>query len=104
LEIEMFVPRQRSERAASSLMHADAGLFAWRGGGIVLLGEINGDRLIVIRGWLGQDKLTDVRRWSFASSRAFGGQVRRLALEATGDPREAVAAGVAATDWAASFI
>ena len=78
---------------------AAADLFAWSGGGIVLLGERSADRWVVARGWRRDDRLTDVRRWSFADPRAFAGQIRRLAHEATGDRTGAAAAGSAAATW-----
>ncbi len=103
-ENQMSAPENRFERIAASPGHLEAGLFGWRGGGVVLLGELTGDRWIVARGWLGRDQLTDVRRWSFDNPRAFSGQIRRLAREATGDSRAAAAAAAAATDWAATLV
>ena len=81
-----------------------ADLFVWSGGGIVLLGERAADRWVVARGWRRDDRLTDVRRWSFAEPRAFAGQVRRLAREATGDPAGATTAGGAALVWAQDLL
>jgi hypothetical protein len=75
-------------------------LFAWRGNGIVLLGEHEGDRWIVARAWRQGDALTDVRRWSFAAPAMFSGQIRRLVFEASGDPAAAKAAGADARSWA----
>ena len=83
--------------------HAAADLFAWSGGGIVLLAERAGERWVVARGWRRDDRLTDVRRWSFAEARALAGQVRRLAREANGDASDARVAGTAALAWAASI-
>jgi hypothetical protein len=80
--------------------HDAVDLFLWRGAGIVLLGMTEGDRWIAVRGWVGPGTLTHVRRWSFASPDALCGQIRRLAYEATGDHREAGAAGEAARAWA----
>ncbi len=79
---------------------APAVLFAWRGGGIVLLGDVEDGRWILSRGWLLADALTDVRRWSFAAAGGFARQVRRLVLEATDDPAAARAHGAAALAWA----
>ena len=76
-------------------------LFTWSGGGIVLLAERAGERWVVARGWRRDDRLTDVRRWSFAESSALAGQVRRLAQEATGEASAARDAGAAALAWAA---
>lgn len=99
----MVPPNDRHRRSPSSIVNSDAELFRWRGAGIVLFGESSGDRWIVTRGWLGQDTLTDVRHWTFDSPRTFGGQVRRLTFDATGNRQDAAAAGLAAADWAASF-
>jgi hypothetical protein len=74
-------------------------LFAWSGGGIVLLGERTADRWVVARGWCQGDRLTDVRRWFFADPRAFAGQIRRLAHDATGDHGAARAAAADALAW-----
>lgn len=90
------VPRPQS--AEPTL--AAPGLFAWRGGDIVLLGERAGERWVVARGWRQADRFSDVRRWSFADPHAFAGQIRRLAREATGDPDAARLAGSAAAAWA----
>ena len=81
---------------------AAADLFAWSGGGIVLLGERSADRWVVARGWRQGDRLSDVRRWSFADPRAFAGQIRRLAHDATGDPTGAARVGCEAIAWAQS--
>lgn len=75
-------------------------LFAWGGGGIVLLGERVDARWVLARGWREGDRLDDVRRWSFADRRAFAGQVRRLVRDATGDTACAVATASAALAWA----
>ena len=79
-----------------------AELFAWRAGAVVLFAERVAGRWVVARGWSQGDRLTDVRRWSFASPRLLAGQVRRLAHEATGDAISARAAGSAALTWAES--
>jgi len=62
-----------------------SGLFMWRGGGIVLLGQHSEGRWVLARGWVTADALEHVRRWSFAAPGPFAGQVRRLVSEATGD-------------------
>jgi hypothetical protein len=74
-------------------------LFAWRGGEIVLLGEQDGDRWYLSRGWRSGDRLTDVRRWSFANPERFVTQVRRLVWDAAPDPYRADQAAVAAAEW-----
>jgi hypothetical protein len=74
-------------------------LFAWRGAGIVLLGERDGANWVLARGWRVGDRLTDVRRWSFADSGRFVTQVRRLVLEATANSSHAVDAANAAAGW-----
>ena len=79
---------------------SSANIFAWSGGGIVLLGERTDGRWVVARGWRRDDRLTDVRRWSFADPRAFAGQVRRLAREVASDPAASATAGAAALAWA----
>ena len=78
----------------------DDRLLIWQGGGVVLLGEAHAGRWIVSRGWLGPDSLTDIRRWTFSTPEAFGGQFRRLAREARAHPAAAQALGAAATRWA----
>ena len=94
-----------SHHAGDGLRHRPApanpapDLFAWSGGGIVLLGERAADRWVVARGWRHGDRLSDVRRWFFADPRAFAGQVRRLAREATGNPAAAAEAGSEAIAW-----
>ncbi len=77
-----------------------ARLFAWRGGGVVVLGDYHDDRWVVSRGWLKADAMTDVRRWTFAAPGAFSGQVRRLVLDATGDSELSRATYADALDWA----
>jgi hypothetical protein len=62
-----------------------AGLFRWRGNGIVLIGTREGDRWILARAWLEGDRLQHVRRWSFTQPIPYSGQVRRLIMEATGN-------------------
>jgi hypothetical protein len=74
-------------------------LFGWRGGEIVLFGERSDGRWHLSRGWRSADRLTDVRRWSFATPERFVAQVRRLALEAVADRERATAAAAAAADW-----
>jgi hypothetical protein len=86
----------RSEEAEIAVSEA---LFAWRGGEIVLLGEQSDGRWYLARGWRGADRLTDVRRWSFASAERFVTQVRRLVWEAAPDPARADRAAAAASDW-----
>jgi hypothetical protein len=82
-------------------LRTEAGLFLWRGAGIVLLGHFDGERWIVARGWLHSDSLGHIRRWSFPSASACCGQIRRLIQEATGNDREAATAGSSARTWAA---
>ena len=96
--METSLPGRPADAPAQT--HAAADLFVWSGGGIVLLAERAGERWVVARGWRRDDRLTDVRRWSFADPRALAGQVRRLAREATGDASIAHAAWAAALAWA----
>ncbi len=77
-------------------------LFAWRGGDILLLGERDGGRWVVARGWRQADRLSDIRRWSFPNPGAFAVQIRRLARDATDDPAAAHLAATAAAAWAAT--
>lgn len=91
-----------SSPAIDSRSNSFGDLFAWKGGRIVLLGERDRDRWVLARGWQSGDRLSDVRRWSFADSRRFAGQVRRLADEATGDHRLAANAGADARAWCAA--
>jgi len=91
-------------QCAPPTLHGTDDLFAWRGGGIVLLVERadgpEGERWVVARGWPSGDRLTDVRRWTFASPTRLAGQVRRLAGEATGDTAAAVDLAARALAWA----
>jgi hypothetical protein len=79
---------------------ATAALFMWRGAGIVLFGEREGDRWVLARAWLRGDSLEYVRRWSFVQPRSFSGQVRRLIMEATADCALARDEGMRARAWA----
>lgn len=74
-------------------------LFAWRGAGIVLFGERDGINWVLARGWRSGDRLTDIRRWVFAESDRFVGQVRRLVFDATTNSPLAVDAANAAAGW-----
>ncbi len=74
-------------------------VFAWHGGGIVLLGEQSEGRWHLARSWRSADRLTDVRRWSFVNPARFVTQVRRLVWEAALDPSRANLAATAAADW-----
>ena len=88
-----YVRSEESEIAVSEV------LFAWCGGEIVLLGEQSEQRWYLARGWRSGDRLTDVRRWSFANAERFVTQVRRLVWEAAPDPVRANQAAAAAADW-----
>lgn len=88
-------------RSEESEIAGGAELFGWRGGEIVLLGEQADERWYLARGWRGADRLTDVRRWSFASAERFVAQVRRLVSEVAPDPARADQAAAAAADWVA---
>ena len=81
-----------------------AGLFTWRGGGIVLIGTQEYGRWVLARGWLENDRLEYVRRWSFAQPIAFSRQVRRLITEAQGGSAHAREEELRALTWAESFI
>jgi hypothetical protein len=78
------------------------GLFTWRGGGIVLIGSHEDDRWVLARGWLHDDRLEHVRRWSFAQPIRFSGQVRRLVTDANGGAAHARDEGLRALAWAES--
>lgn len=88
-------PAPESDRHLLVLPH----LYAWRGNGIVLLGEQVGDRWVISRGWLADDTMTSVRRWSFAAAGPFCGQVRRLVWDATSDADLAREQGLEALAW-----
>ncbi|MBW3631791.1 MAG: hypothetical protein KY456_02055 [Chloroflexi bacterium] len=77
-----------------------AGLFTWRGGGIVLIGTHEDGRWVLARGWLRNDRLEHVRRWTFAQPIRFSGQVRRLVTEANGGAAHARDEGQRALAWA----
>ena len=77
-----------------------APLLAWRGAGVVLLGEHRDGHWVVARGWLRTDAMTDVRRWTFADPARFARQMHRLVLDAIGDPGPAKAFAAAALAWA----
>ncbi len=78
-------------------------LFMWRAGCILLLGEREDEHFILARSWLHGDCLAHVRRWRFAAPVPFSGQVRRLVMEACGDPALARDQGLRARDWAESL-
>lgn len=88
---------------ASAKPAADS-LFMWRGAEIVLLGAYEEGRWVLARGWLAEDRLEHVRRWSFAQPIPFSGQVRRLVMEAHGDIARAREEGFRALGWAESLI
>ena len=75
-------------------------LFRWRGNGIVLIGTRENGRWILARGWLEDDRLQHVRRWSFAQPIPFSRQVRRLITEATGNVALARDEALHALAWA----
>ena len=77
-----------------------AGLFTWRGNGIVLIGTRENDRWILARAWLEDDRLQHVRRWSFSQPISYSRQVRRLIVEATGNVTHARDEALRALDWA----
>ena len=81
-------------------VESTAGLFTWRGGGIVLIGTQEGGRWVLARGWLQGDQLQHVRRWSFAQPIPFSRQVRRLVTDANGGAAQAREAGLRALEWA----
>ena len=81
---------------------ASVGLFTWRGGGIVLIGTHEDGRWVLARGWLQDDRLEHVRRWSFAQPIPFSRQVRRLITEANGGTGHAREEGLRALAWAES--
>jgi hypothetical protein len=82
-----------------STLQSSGDLIIWRGSGIALVGENDGDRWIIARGWLAADQMTDIRRWVFSTPETFSGQFRRLVSEASGNPDEGRAAGAAAAEW-----
>lgn len=77
-----------------------AGLFTWRGNGIVLIGTREDSRWVLARAWLQGDRLQHVRRWSFAQPIPYSGQVRRLIMEANGNFELARNEGLRALAWA----
>lgn len=87
-----------------SSLQSSGDLIIWRGAGIALVGENEGDRWVIARGWLAADQMTDVRRWVFSTPEAFSGQFRRLVSEACGNSDEGRAAGAAATEWASTRV
>lgn len=91
---------ERERRPTSELTASGERLFAWSGGGIVLIGDYAAGRWTLARGWRRADALTDVRRWAFTTPRSFAGQVRRLVLEACADPRTADGESGSALAWA----
>ena len=93
--IRQFTPVQRDVDVSS--------LYMWRGCGIVLLGQRDGGRWVLARGWKTADALEHVRRWSFAAPGPFAGQVRRLVAEATGDQVLARDESARALAWIASL-
>lgn len=88
--------------APDAFLESTASIFLWRGATIVLLGNREGDRFVLARGWLEEDRLTNVRRWSFADQLRFSVQVRRLVAEAGCDQSQAGAEAKRAFDWTLS--
>lgn len=80
-----------------------APLFMWRGFGIVLIGEHEGDRWVLARGWVQGDRLEAIRRWSFAQPMLFSTQVQRLVREAGADDGHARDEGIRALAWSQSL-
>lgn len=74
-------------------------LFRWTDGTIVLFAERNAGGCTVARGWLAQDRMSDVRRWHFSDRRKTVGQIRRLVHEATGDHLTANAEAERMAGW-----
>ncbi len=74
-------------------------LFGWTHGDVVLIGERRDHHWVLSRGWRQADRLTGVRRWEFRDARAFVGQVRRLARDATANETAADAAANDARAW-----
>jgi hypothetical protein len=77
-----------------------ASLFRWRGNGIVLIGTREDDRWVLARAWLEDDRLQNVRRWSFTQPIPYSRQVRRLIMEASGNVVLARDEAVHALAWA----
>lgn len=75
-------------------------MFAWRGDEVVLLAHWTPGGFILARGWAYDDRLVDIRRWSYPAPAALAGQIRRLTREATGNHRIAAEAATAALTWA----
>ena len=102
MSLRVPIPSVPSGTVPSSTL-ASPDLFAWQGGRVVILVEPNlfGSRWYVVRGWRSGDRLTDIRRWSFAAARPMAGQIRRLVEEATGDTALAAQTSTAAAAWAA---
>ncbi len=81
-------------------LSTDGELFAWRGDEVVLLAHRTPGGFVLARGWAYDDRLVDIRRWSFPAPAALAGQIRRLTREATGNHRIAAEAATAALAWA----
>ena len=81
-------------------VESTAGLFTWRGGGIVLIGTQEDGHWVLARGWLQGDRLQHIRRWTFAQPIPFSRQVRRLVSDAHGGTTDAREAGLHALEWA----
>jgi hypothetical protein len=77
-----------------------AGLFMWRGNGVVLLGTREDGCWVLSRAWLQGDRLQHVRRWRFTQPIPYSGQVRRLIMEANGNFELARDEGLRALAWA----
>jgi hypothetical protein len=93
----------RQPAATPAGHEAASPLFLWRGGGIVLIGEREGDRWVLARGWMRGDSLESIRRWSFAQPMLFSGQVRRLVREAGASDNHARDEGARALAWSESL-
>jgi len=81
-------------------LSTDHELFAWRGDEVVLLAHRMSGGFVLARGWAYDDRLVDIRRWSYPAPAALAGQIRRLTREATGNHRIAAEAATASLAWA----
>jgi len=95
--------RQDPDRASGPMgvhLTTEGGIFAWRGHEVVLLAQRTPLAFVLARGWAYDDRLVDIRRWSFPAPAGLAGQIRRLTREATGNHRIAAEAATAALAWA----
>ncbi len=87
-------------RSSPSPSDADAALYRFGAGRIVLFGYREGDEWILARGWRTRDRFSDIRRWRFTAPEHFAAQAFRLIRDQGLNDSSARDAESAAVRWA----